>query len=409
MADLTTKTARRRLPASKSVRWVRLARGLSLGYRRPAAGVAGSWYVRRFVGAGQRYRVEALGSADDVAPSNGEDVLTYQEASEAAGAWSPDAEPPVDPTVAEVVESYLGWYRTHRKSWDRVRHVFGAHVLPELGELRVSQLTARKLKAWHAAIAEKPARLRGGQEREAVTDDQKRARKVTANRALSMLKAALNHAVRDGELAPGAWSVVKPFRGVEAARVRYLEAEEIRRLLNASPADLRAMITAAIHTGARYSELASLRVGDYLPEAGAVHLPKTKTGAPRHVYLSEEAVGFFDRLTAGRAAGTRLLERADGGSWGRNHQYRPMIEACRIAGIEPAIGVHQLRHTYASLYLMSGGSLIALAKQLGHTSTRMVETHYGHLADAWRAEEARKHAPRIAAEPEKVKRMRRRR
>lgn len=48
---------------------------------------------------------------------------------------------------------------------------------------------------------------------------------------------------------------------------------------------------------------------------------------------------------------------------------------------------------------MSGGSLVALAKQLGHTTTRMVEKHYGHLAESWRAEEARKHAPSLDLEP----------
>jgi integrase len=75
-----------------------------------------------------------------------------------------------------------------------------------------------------------------------------------------------------------------------------------------------------------------------------------------------------------------------------------MKDACEAAAIEP-LGFHQLRHTYASLYLMSGGSLVALAKQLGHTTTRMVEKHYGHLADSWRAEEARKHAPSLGMEP----------
>jgi hypothetical protein len=82
-----------------------------------------------------------------------------------------------------------------------------------------------------------------------------------------------------------------------------------------------------------------------------------------------------------------------------------MQEACAAANLEP-IGFHQLRHTYASLYLMNGGSLVALAKQLGHTTTRMVEKHYGHLADSWRAAEARKHAPALGIESGTVVRMR---
>jgi len=54
---------------------------------------------------------------------------------------------------------------------------------------------------------------------------------------------------------------------------------------------------------------------------------------------------------------------------------------------------------------MSGGSLVALAKQLGHTTTRMVEKHYGHLAESWRAEEARKYAPSLGIIPDSGERV----
>ncbi len=56
---------------------------------------------------------------------------------------------------------------------------------------------------------------------------------------------------------------------------------------------------------------------------------------------------------------------------------------------------------------MSGGSLVSLAKQLGHSTTRMVEKHYGHLSDSWRAEEARKHAPKLTCGTERIRRLRR--
>jgi len=68
-------------------------------------------------------------------------------------------------------------------------------------------------------------------------------------------------------------------------------------------------------------------------------------------------------------------------------------------GADPAIGFHILRHTYASLYLMSpGADLPGLAKQLGHADTRMTLRHYAHLAESWRAQQAKQaqqHAPRL--------------
>jgi integrase len=83
-----------------------------------------------------------------------------------------------------------------------------------------------------------------------------------------------------------------------------------------------------------------------------------------------------------------------------------MRAACQVAQISPTVSFHVLRHTYASLYLMGGGSLPALAAQLGHADTRMTIRHYGHLADSWRAEEARQYGPSFGpAAPSPVVRM----
>lgn len=411
MADLSTQTSRRRLPRDGTKRWTRLANGRGLGYRRSRV-AAGTWYVRLHVG-GSAYRMTSLGTADDEVRADGREVLSYRQALEMAIQWEPEEVAVAERkrqalTVRGVVARYLEWYEAHRKAYEEVRNLFNVHVLPELGDVRVDRLTPDWLRRWHQGIAAKPARLRGGQTREAKTDEQKRARKVTANHALTALKAALNRAVEDGVIpGPGAWSIVKPFRGVDAARARYLEPDEVERLLNVCPPAFRELVTAALHTGARYGELAAFTVGDYRPEARSVHIGKSKTGAPRHVFLSDEAVWYFDRLTAGRRSEELLLTRDDGSRWGRNHQYRLMKEACAEAGIEPSVGFHQLRHTYASHYLMSGGSLVAVAKQLGHTTTRMVEKHYGHLADSWRADDARQHAPSLRAGKTNVVRMRR--
>jgi integrase len=169
--------------------------------------------------------------------------------------------------------------------------------------------------------------------------------------------------------------------------------------------DFRRLAQAAAYTGARYSDLTALRVVDFLSEASAVHFSKTKRGAPRFVYLSDEGLAFFVRLSAGRKPTARLLLKKDGTAWRQTHHSRLMREACEAASVEP-LGFHQLRPTYASLYLMSGGSLVALAKQVDHTTTRMVEKHDGHLADSWRAGEARQHAPRLGQRRESVRRFR---
>jgi integrase len=74
-----------------------------------------------------------------------------------------------------------------------------------------------------------------------------------------------------------------------------------------------------------------------------------------------------------------------------------MKEACEHAKITPRVSFHILRHTGASLAVMAGVPLLVVAKNLGHTDTRMVEKHYGHLAPSYIVDAIRAGAPRFAA------------
>ncbi len=74
-----------------------------------------------------------------------------------------------------------------------------------------------------------------------------------------------------------------------------------------------------------------------------------------------------------------------------------MDRACEAASID-RITFHQLRHTYASHFVMNGGHLLDLSKQLGHSTTRMVELHYGHLSDEYLRDRVQEHSPKYRVE-----------
>jgi integrase len=105
----------------------------------------------------------------------------------------------------------------------------------------------------------------------------------------------------------------------------------------------------------------------------------------------------FSQLTAGRAGDKLIL-----GRWAKSQQTRPMAEAVQRAEIKPRITFHGLRHTWASLAVMSGMPLMVVARNLGHADTRMVERHYGHLAPSFIADAIRKHAPRFGTKASNV-------
>jgi integrase len=109
--------------------------------------------------------------------------------------------------------------------------------------------------------------------------------------------------------------------------------------------------------------------------------------------LNDEGAAFFAALCAGRPGHELMLLRTSAQPWRRNGQQPPMAQACRRAGITPPATFHALRHTWASLSVMAGMPLVVVAKNLGHTSTKMVEAHYGHLSKDFVAQAIHKSAP----------------
>jgi integrase len=407
-AKLETRTARARLPIGPKPYFRRLEIGFHLGYRRLSG--AGTWIARRFAQDG-RYREIRLGVADDTQDADGVSVLDYGQAQSAAREWwrtelrleegHDTRQGPF--TVTDTIADYLNTY--HRRGGKAVydaRRAAEAHILPVLGTTPVGKLTARKITDWHHGLAEKRARARTRPGRKQnyrkveTGPDAIRKRRATANRILTVLKAALNHAWKAGHVASDdAWRRVKPFQAVETARVRYLSETECVRLVNACEPAFRNLVRGALLTGCRYSELAALRAADFNADAGIVTVRESKSGKPRHVVLTEEGQRLFATLTAGKLGDDPIFTRPDGGLWLKSHQMRPMLEACERAKIKPAISFHVLRHTHGSTLAMRGVPMGVIAEQLGHADTRMTEKHYAHLAPSYVADTIRAHFPTL--------------
>lgn len=410
-ANLESRAARSRLKGQGKPHYRAIEEGLHLGYRKPRGrkgkpAVAGKWVARHYLGA-QSYEVETIGTADDFSDADGVAILSFAQAQAAARVRmvrrKHGAAGKTGPlTVADAMSDYLAWLETNRRSSNDARKRSEAFILPELGEIEVEDLTTERLAKWHAGLAAMAPRLRTrkgkAQQHRTIdkSDEGRRRRRSSANRVLTILKAALNRAWRAGKASSdSAWRRAEPFENVDAARIRYLTVAEAQRLINASDLDFRPLVQAALQTGARYGELIRLEVHDLNPEAGTVAIRQSKSGKPRHVVLTDEGLALFKALAAGRTGNEPLIRKANGGTWDAAHQARPMREACARAKIKPPLSFHGLRHTWASLAVMAGVPLLVVAKNLGHADTRMVERHYGHLAPSYIADAIRAGAPRF--------------
>jgi integrase len=402
-AKIDTRSARARLSARREPYWTVISEGCALGYRR---GTKGGTWIARFRGENRRQRYEALGAADDARDADGLTVFGFSQAQQKAREWfrlkaieqAGELTPLDRPyNVDDALNDYLIDYkRRGAKATDRVEAAVRAWIKPDLGALPLAKLTKRRIQEWHGRIADTPARLRtkpGTEQKHRKADaspESLRRRRSAANRVLTILKAALNHAHREGRCASDdAWRQVRAFREVDAARLRYLSDDEAKRLTNACPPDFRVLVTAALLTGCRYGELTAMTVDDFNSDAGTVRIRLSKSGKPRHVVLTEEGREFLGGIVAGKLGSARVFVRKSGRPWAKSEQQRPLAAACSVASINPLINFHGLRHTYASRLAMRAVPLAVIAAQLGHSDTRMVEKHYGHLAPNYVADTVR--------------------
>ena len=214
--------------------WRSIDPGAHLGYYRGRRG--GSWVARLYQDG--RYRKTAISTADDTSDADGVAILSFAQAQAAARKWfsrlardaagieAPAAGPyrvrdqsrTTSPTTSDV-----------GKALAATEVAANAHIYRLLGDAQLDRLTARRIREWHSGLAEAPARLRKQKgvwklkTRALDPDDTEamRRRRATANRVLTVLKAALNHAFREGRVPNDeAWRRVKPFREADAARVR---------------------------------------------------------------------------------------------------------------------------------------------------------------------------------------------
>ena len=421
-AILDTRARRLQHPVGKRLMET-IGRGSYLLYQRPKNGRAGSWYAR-WVDPDTKKQVQTrIAEADDLQDADGVEVLTFAQAQVAASRWfaghtrqaveAAGGEMPLQGpiTVRDAMRDYLAAaQRRGMKGLLITTQSTNAHILPALGEVQVAKLTRRRIEVWHETLAESPRKTTGrvpevgAPPAAPLTDEARRKRKVTANRVLTILRAALNHALAQRKVeGPPVWREVKPFKGVEVARARFLSLEEQRRLVQACEPDFRTLVEAALFTGARYGELMRLRVQDFNARTGTVFIETSKSGFSRHIWLTEEARAWFAAHTAGRAGHDRLLTRSrahrtkrkgliEEQAWAPYDQIYLMAESCARAGLA-AVTFHELRHTYASLLVNRGVPLAYVAAQLGHRDTAMVQKYYGHLCPDAIAESIRSQIP----------------
>jgi len=173
------------------------------------------------------------------------------------------------------------------------------------------------------------------------------------------------------------------------ARDRYLSEDELRRLkqaldqkkyrkgkndLNKRNLRLNLIVLIAVTTGMRAMEIFSLRWSDAMYDEGLLAVrAKLKGGKMRYVPMPPELAAEIRRYPA-VIGDERILPPEPGASSGRQRVKGSFEDLLERAGIHD-FRFHDLRHTFASWYMMNGGDLYELAKILGHANIKMTERY----------------------------------
>lgn len=266
------------------------------------------------------------------------------------------------PTVGDLCDRYIGEHLPRKRESSRRNDlsIILRIIRPELGAEKVADIRFRDIDQLHQKHRKTP---------------------YAANRIVALLSKMFNLAIR------WEWRTDNPARGIERfseeSKIRFLDLDEIRRLLQACDDHGNQVAANAVRflllTGCRRGEALGATWDQFDLERAEWIKPSSHTKQKRthRAPLSDDAVALLremrrqsngDFVFPGRFEGSSLTDLKK--SW---------ASIRRRAGLND-VRLHDLRHTYASILASSGTSLPIIGALLGHTQPSTT-AKYSHFYD----------------------------
>ncbi len=301
-----------------------------------------NWYIDYY--RGNRRKREKIGPSKSLA----REVLLKRQSEIAEGKYFPERNKN-SPSFHQFVDKYWALEGCQLKA-KGVRGVLEAFKL-RFGNKKLAEITPADVQAYYNETAD-------------------RTTTATANRQMNFLSPLLNRAKEWGDFF-GENPVAKVRRRREDnRRLRFLSVDEIERLIDCCSDRIRPILICAMLTGMRRGEIFQLRWENIDIERKMIYILQSKSGKPRELPIGEKLSSTFKTLgpkKEGRVFGIPEITL-------RAHFQKALV-AARISDFR----FHDLRHTFASHFIMRTGDLPALQKLLGHSSPEMTQ-RYAHLA-----------------------------
>ena len=268
---------------------------------------------------------------------------------------------PFDVHARECLEVH---YR-RKRSYETAKMIVEVHLIPHFGMTPITAITTWEVKEYMAQ------RAKAG------------VAPATRNNERAILSKLFTLAVKRGFVYSNPVTLVEKEEVINE-RLRFLTPSEAVVLVKRAADHLKALIIAALDTGGRLSELLKLTWQDVDISRRTVrfHQTNTKSAKTRDVPMTDRLAEVLEGLrpVTNISGAPALVFTRDGKPLGSIK--KAYIGAKKRAGLGKDVTFHTLRHTYASWFVMNGGSIFTLQHHLGHSDVRLT-MRYAHLAPAY--------------------------
>lgn len=244
---------------------------------------------------------------------------------------------------AEYMERHS---KPHKKTWQEDQEKYNNHIAKKLGKRKLSMIDRATISVLHSSIT-------------------KAGHPIAANRILALISSIFGWAI-----SVGLWQI-NPALGIrrnkENERDRFIQGDELPRFFQALAAEenetIRDYLLVALLTGARSTNVKSMRWADINFDRAEWRLEETKNGTSQVVTLSPECLEVLQNrkpadnakfVFPGNGKAGYLQEPKKG--WKR------ILDRAQIKNLR----IHDLRRTLGSWQAKAGASLAIIGKSLNH-------------------------------------------
>lgn len=279
------------------------------------------------------------------------------------------------PTFKEYSEM---WLETRVKTqlairtYEHYESVIRTHLNPNLGEVKLHEIRLTHADQIIKKLSDKGHNAKG------------------INLIIRIFKRVMIEATRENRIERNPLLYLKDLKEPPSSDV-FMTVDEIKCVLETSKNHVfYSLFLVAVNTGMRRGELAGLcwdrvnfnlnlieisRIKDRNGLADRTKTLRSRRFIPMNTIVRQ----YLMELKAKNLHPEFVFVHENGSEFDVNHLYRDFQKFLKRARIKNKFRFHDIRHTFASHFMMNGGNIYDLQKILGHTSLEMTQ-RYAHLA-----------------------------